>query len=167
MKRLFFTFTTIVFFTIIFISITYAGGVTYFSPDGEEISKEQYEKIVAERAEKIVAQKKRQETMTGAQGDLQENDSYEKNVPRDCLGRPLKTRKGLWITYPGEEGGGDSQYNSNSVTTRTKSYRENSDSMLKSIDAQHVDKYKERYIKSGKMTDFHKYREAIKEYYSD
>lgn len=167
MKRLFFALTTIIFFTIIFIPNTYADGVTYFSPDGKKISKEQYEKILAERAEKSAAQKKRQETMTDSQVDIQGNDSYEKTVPRDSLGRPLKTRNGLWITYPGDEGISDSRYNSNSVTTRTKSYRENSDSMLKSIDARKADKYKEQFIKSGKMTDLHKYREALKDYYKD
>jgi len=167
MKRLFFKLTTIIFFTIIFIPQTYADGITYFSPDGEKISKEEYEKLLEERAEKSAAQKNQQEKMTDAQGDPNGDDSYEKTVPRDYLGRPMKTRKGLWITYPGDEGISDSRYNSNSVITRTKSYRENSDSMNKSSDARKVDRYKEKFLKSGKMTDLHKYRESLKDYYRD
>lgn len=93
--------------------------------------------------------------------------NYEKTVQRDYLGRPMKTRKGLWITYPGDEGISDSRYNSNSVITRTKSYRENSDSMNKSSDARRADRYKEKFLKSGKITDLHRYREALKDYYKD
>ena len=152
-----------IIFSIIFLSASHAEE-TYYTPDGQIISKQLYEILQKERemkAERKTAERPEYEQTTAV---LNPADK----IPRDMFGRPLKDHKGRWITYPDE----DTEYRRtyrrpNSTTTRTKSYRQQSSSMRKMIDAREADQAKEQFLESGKMTDLHKYREALKEYYQD
>lgn len=129
----------------IFAASTLCADEVYFAPDGSKISKQMYEILMKEHAKKVAEAEKNTD---------QEAISYQDDMPRDYLGRPLKDENGQWITYPGEETWGNSRTSYSQSTTKynlPKSDR---------FAAQKADRYKEKYLKSGKVTDLLKYRDA-------
>ena len=161
------------------ISNLYAGEITYFAPDGSTITGAEY-KNLAEQKRKIINDKKKQETisiqnktdefgrpMYDSKGNKihyvernqKEDNAYQTqavktndDMPYDIFGRPLKTAEGNWITYPGDEHPSSHSYYGSSFSR----------SSLKSdmSAARWADTYKSDYLKSGKMTDLMKYRDA-------
>lgn len=142
----------------------------YFNARGNEISAEEYQRVCEEH-QKLLFQIKQpnaemeeyQKSSKGKKIKSVGREVKSKKIPTDYLGRPLRDSKGRWITYSEDEKRGSSYGTPNSVTTSTKSYQQNSSSARKMWKAQEADKYRERYLKSGKTTDLLRYQEAFKE----
>ena len=146
-----FLIASILFYlSIVFLSNLCAAEETYFAPDGTEISKELYGILKKERAKKLNEKKKNRLVKAGELKDT----NVKNDIPYDSFGRPLKTPKGLWITYPDDS----NYYNSNNRSVSTSSYGSRRTNLPS---ASMADRYKEKYFKDGKITDLVKYKKAL------
>ena len=94
-----------------------------------------------------------EQTQTSTTENQKQKKQVNNDMPYDYLGRPLKTAEGNWITYPGEENNSRMpSYSKRSYSRR--SFRSDMSS------ARWADTYKDDYLKSGKMTDLIKYKDA-------
>lgn len=81
-------------------------GRAYFSPEGEPISKQQFEELQKEHAKKVQAAREKRNAEASSNQTVQNRVHLDKSgqpIPLDSLGRPIKTPDGRRITYPDQE----------------------------------------------------------------
>lgn len=93
----------------------------YFDQYNKEVTREQYQKIVAEWNARLFPPAPAT-TVTPAPettaAPAENTPMPIAEIPKDSYGRPLRDSKGRWITYPGNEGAGSTmrgQYSTSSL----------------------------------------------------